>query len=104
MGAKHAKRIVEALLDDADSIDAKADVQRYMYTAFFDEGASDIMRDARQLYVRLMKNNTIPTLMKEKDYDGAAVAQAIIQIAIERRGSLGGRNAYRSIKRLDHTV
>jgi uncharacterized NAD-dependent epimerase/dehydratase family protein len=97
--------IVETLLDGpGDDFDAKAETRRYMKTSFFDEGANSTMREARELYVRLVNANVMQVLLKEANYDERAVAQAVLQLAINRNGAPGVKDAYRSIKRLSSGV
>ncbi len=75
-----------------------------METVDFDEGVDDITREARELYQRLVKDGTISTMQGERQppFDNLSIAQAVLQRAIERRGSLGAKNAYRAMKRLNY--
>ena len=83
--------------------DLEGEVDRYMATAPFDRGAADILRDARELYVRWMKDNSIPVLRKERPgMDDESIAQAVLKRALERRNSPGCRVAYRRLKSLNY--
>lgn len=99
----NARSVVARLMEDGpDAFDPADEIHRLMDPAGFEAGLDDILSDARQLYQQLINNFTIPTLLKERPYDGAAVAQAVLRLAIEKRGSLGAANAYKGIKRLSH--
>lgn len=109
-----ARAVVAQLLEaDPDDFDPKSDVQRYTEAQIFDEGVTDILAEARQLYLRLVKAGVILEYREEDDphgephasvagtpgFDGSAVSQAILRLAIERRGALGAKKAYEMIKR-----
>jgi hypothetical protein len=95
-----AVAIVDKLLEAEPEL--MGEVDRYMETAAFDRGAADILHDARDLYRRLLKDNTLPTLLQEHPFDEEAIAQAIIRRALERRGSPGAQRAYKRLLRLGH--
>jgi hypothetical protein len=101
-----ARVVVDTLLETGpDEFNPRTVAAQYMETVDFDEGVDDITRDARELYQRLVKDGTISTLQGERrqsPFDNASIAQAILQRAIERRGSLGAKNAYRAMKRLNY--
>jgi len=67
----------------------------------FELGIQDIMRDAKELEARLEKSGVM-NLMGW--FDDSAVAQAIMQLAIERRGAPGTKRALSAIKRHGHSV
>jgi hypothetical protein len=93
--------LVNILLEDEP--DLEGEVDRYMATAPFDRGAADILRDGRELYLRLMKDNSIPVLRKERPgMDDESIAQAVLKRAIERRSSPGCNVAYRRLKALNY--
>lgn len=105
-----AESIVLVMLEAGDDdLDPKSEIGRYTSTMEFDQGAAHILRDARELYLRLVKDGTIDALQKADTgrpgtlkYDASALAQAIIRRAIERRESPGAKNAYRNLKRLNY--
>jgi hypothetical protein len=106
-----AARLLEA---DPDELDPRGELSRYGETALFDEGIDDIVSDARQLYMRLEKAGVVKTFLHEGDpvinicgttgFDPSALSQAILRMAIERRGALGAKKAYELIKRHGHSV
>lgn len=71
----------------------------------FDEAAADILREARQLYAKLHHNNVLQVAKEERGRgsistpDDSAVAQAVLQLALEKRGAPGARRVYLRIKR-----
>lgn len=104
-----ARAVVANLLEaDPDEVDPRSELGRYAKTWDFDKGVDDIVRDARELYERLVADGTISTMQRHasglggQGYDPESVAQAILKRAIERRGSRGAVNAYKAMKRLNY--
>ena len=98
---------VHALLEDlpGDDDPGMEDVDRYMSTEPFDSGAKYILKDARDLYLQLVRDNSIPTLRKENPFmDDDSIAQAVLQGALVRVGSPGFKRAYRRLKKLSHYI
>jgi hypothetical protein len=92
-----AKHIIARLHEAGpDDVDPRTEINRYTKTADFDEGAYDILDDARGLYEKLDSLGIIGLLSR---FDKSAVAQAVIRLAIERRRALGADNAYKLIKK-----
>lgn len=75
-----------------------ATVAKYSGTQLFDEGAMDILDDARRLYVKLQKDGTLAAV-ENSGVDQSSIAQALLKIAIESRGSRGGEKAYKLFRR-----
>jgi len=102
-----ARAVVANLLEtDPDDFDPREAAARYMETVDFDEGLNDIAQDARRLYLRLKQSGVINLLKKHQrrgssmtGFDNESVAQAILRLALEERGSLGAKNAYALIQR-----
>jgi hypothetical protein len=98
-----AAQVVNSLLEEEPDFDPQREMERYTATMPFDQGAADILQDARALYLRWMANNSIPTLRKERpQLDDESIAQAVLRRAIERRGSPGAKNAYRRLRQLSY--
>jgi len=83
--------------DDVDSA-TPADATRLMSDAPFHEGAQDIVKDARDLYRKLRKEGTL-AVVEKSGVDNLSIAQALIQIAIEKRGARGTAKAYKLFQR-----
>ena len=86
-----AKPIVDQLLE-ADEPNPKA----LLDDIRFDDAAQDILEDARRLWTKLDKLGFIDLLKK---FDDSSKAQAVLRLALERRGSLGAERAYKQLKR-----
>jgi len=124
-----ARAVVDTLLEAGpDDIDPRSEVARYSKTSLFDEGVYDILDEARQLYERLVKGGVIRaergvegsgiwqgepyieiggTARRDSritGFDSSSLAQAVLRLAIERRGSLGGERAYKLIRKHGHSI
>lgn len=103
-----AQLVVVRLLEQGpDDVDLKSELLR-VPSAMDDflQGVDDILRDARMVYMRLADQGVISLLKKYRRRDGVGVgfdnesiAQAVLRIALEERGSLGAKNAYNLIRR-----
>jgi hypothetical protein len=118
----NAKAVVAALLEaDPDEVDPHGEVARYTNTMLFDEGIADIVSDARALYERLVKAGLIRAetgkagdgIWAGQDYieiagntgfDSSSLAQVVLKVAIEQRGSPGCAHAYKLLKRHGHSI
>jgi len=100
-----AKRLLETGEDidwsprpgDPDAATPEA-VDKFTGTQAFDEGSADVLRDARALYRKCQRTGLL-AVVEKSGVDQDSIAQALIQIALEQRGSLGGKKAYRLFKR-----
>lgn len=98
-----AQKIVARLLE-AEEFDAREYLARTPYEEF-DEAAADILNQARELYAYLQRNNVLQVSRGPVrgsiggGPDDSAIAQAVLQLALEKRGSPGARRAYLRIKR-----
>jgi len=98
-----AQKIVERLLEQGDDFDARAYVEKTPEEEF-DEGTQFILRAARQLFGRLKRENVLKVAGERRkgalmDLPDDAIAQAILQLALERESGPGTRRAYLRIKR-----
>ena len=97
-----AQSIVDQLLE-ADEFDAREYFAKTPHEEF-DEAAADILKEARDLYARLQRENVLGVAKEPRrgslvGPDESSVAQAVLQLALERRGSPGARRMYLRIKR-----
>lgn len=108
-----AKAVVNRLIEAGpDDVDPNEEIDRYMGTKPFDDGIADITHEARQLYQRLVAAHVIrpdstgdyATIAGAEGFDSSAMAQAVMQLAIERRDALGTEKAYKLIRRHGHSV
>ena len=91
-----APREVDEAVDWTPDPDAPA--FRAPGTQGLDEGIDGVVRDAHELYQRLRKSGVL-AVVEKSGVDDDSIAQALLQIAIEQRGSPGGRKAYRLFKK-----
>jgi hypothetical protein len=97
-----AKRIVDRLLE-ADKFDAREYLAKTPDEEF-DEGTQFILRAARQLYGKLKRSNVLGVAAERRrgalhDMPADAIAQAVLQLALEQESGPGTRRAYLRIKR-----
>ena len=97
-----AKRIVDRLLE-ADEFSAREYIAKTPDEEF-DEGTQFILRAARQLYGKLQRGNVLKVAAERRkgglfDLDEQAIAQAVLQLALEQESGPGTRRAYLRIKR-----
>lgn len=109
-----AKRLLEADELDwtPDLRDPDEDMVRLAETAEFDEGAEDIVADARRLWLKAKKSGALEFIHKADTRssglggpDNLSVAQAFIYLAIQKRGAKGTQNVLRLMQRhLSHEL
>jgi len=98
----NAQQTVDRLLE-ADEFNAREYFEKTPHEEF-DEAAEDILRNARQLYAMLKRENIIGVAKEQQRGSSATpddrdVAQAVLQLALEKRGAPGARRMYLRIKR-----
>lgn len=97
-----AQSIVDQLLE-ADEFNAREYFAKTPHEEF-DEAAAGILKEARDLYAKLQRQNVLGVARERRrgalfDPDESLVAQAVLQLALERNASPGARRMYLRIKR-----
>ena len=97
-----AQSIVDRLLE-ADEFNAREYFAKTPHEEF-DEAAAGILKEARELYARLQQQNVLGVAREPRrgalgGPDESLVAQAVLQLALERNASPGARRMYLRIKR-----
>jgi len=100
-----AQKVVDRLLeaDEADEFNAR-DYFAKTPQEEFDEAAASILKNARRLYAKLHHANVLGVAREPRrgalnGPDESLVAQAVLQLALERNGSPGVRRMYLRLKR-----
>lgn len=100
----NAAQIASRLLE-ADPDDPQRFVANYDEFKDFDAGAKDIVDDARLLYQKLLRQKVLAVLRRDlvkgrlTPLDDSSVAQALIKIALERRGARGPQRVEKWLRR-----